>query len=80
MKVTDKEIIDYVVAHSKQIYPKYVVESDLQCFNSKELYLIWLSLVYSKRKTLLDSEIEVFDRCLKYVRDVRNMRRINEGT
>ena len=69
----DNEIKDYVVAHCQNLYPKYVINQDLECFNSKELYVIWLSLLHGKIDDKTSDRMKiVFDRCMQYVRDVIN--------
>jgi hypothetical protein len=53
---------------------------DINYLNSKELYILWLSLLCGKRYSKTDNEKDVYDRCLSYVRDVIDMNRIDEGS
>ena len=72
MKVSKNEIKDFVISHSQNIYPSYAIEPGLQVFNRKELYRIWLSLVYSKIHCNSKNERIVYDLCLQHVGDVIN--------
>ncbi|MCK5635978.1 MAG: hypothetical protein KAH91_01050, partial [Thermoplasmatales archaeon] len=51
---------------------------DIGYLNSKEQYILWLSLLCSKRYTKSIDEKEVYNLCSQYVKDVMNMKERNE--
>jgi hypothetical protein len=67
MDTTDKEIKEYTKAFAKSLMPK--IEWDKMTMQN--LYVIWLSLLMHKRRTISDDEIDVYSRCMDYVRNVR---------